>query len=101
MTTHGFAVNVNNDLQPFEWVIPCGIEGVRMTSICRELGAAQDLAAYMDVVGGRFCEIYDRTPVEIEAGELSKRVPGTDRWPPPGRPRRTSPGTASRPRYGR
>jgi lipoyl(octanoyl) transferase len=78
VTTHGFAVNVNNDLQPFEWVIPCGIEGVRMTSICRELGAAQDLAAYMDVVGGRFCEIYDRTPVEIGAGELSKRVPGTD-----------------------
>jgi len=78
VTTHGFAVNVNNDLQPFEWVIPCGIEGVRMTSICRELGAAQDLAAYMDVVGERFCEIYDRTPVEIEAGELSKRVPGTE-----------------------
>ena len=42
-----------------------------MTSICRELGAAQDLAAYMDVVGERFCEIYDRTPVEIEASSPS------------------------------
>ena len=28
VTTHGFAVNVNNDLQPFEWIVPCGIEGV-------------------------------------------------------------------------
>ncbi len=28
MTTHGLAINVNNDLQPFEWVVPCGIEGV-------------------------------------------------------------------------
>ena len=27
VTTHGFAVNVNNDLQPFEWIVPCGIEG--------------------------------------------------------------------------
>src|SRR5918995_1691919 len=97
VTTHGFAVNVNNDLQPFEWVIPCGIEGVRMTSICRELGAAQDLAAYMDVVGERFCEIYDRTPVEIGGASSPSGCRAPKRWPPPGRPRRTSPGTASRP----
>ena len=25
VTTHGFAVNVDNDLQPFEWVVPCGL----------------------------------------------------------------------------
>ena len=38
VTTHGFAVNVDCDLQPFEWVVPCGIEGVRMTSLSRETG---------------------------------------------------------------
>ena len=38
VTTHGLAVNVNNDLQPFEWVVPCGIEGCRVTSLGRELG---------------------------------------------------------------
>ena len=43
VTTHGFAVNVNNDLQPFEWVVPCGIEDCRMTSVCRELGAEQEM----------------------------------------------------------
>ena len=31
VTRHGFAVNVDNDLQPFEWIVPCGMEGVRMT----------------------------------------------------------------------
>ena len=36
ITTHGLAINVNNDLQPFEWIVPCGIEGCRMTSLCRE-----------------------------------------------------------------
>jgi lipoyl(octanoyl) transferase len=36
VTTHGFAVNVECDLQPFEWVVPCGLAGVRMTSLMRE-----------------------------------------------------------------
>jgi lipoyl(octanoyl) transferase len=33
VTTHGFAVNVQNDLQPFDWVVPCGLPDVRMTSL--------------------------------------------------------------------
>jgi len=36
VTTHGFAVNVENDLRPFDWVVACGIQGVRMTSVERE-----------------------------------------------------------------
>ncbi len=27
VTTHGFAVNVENDLQPFGWIVPCGLDG--------------------------------------------------------------------------
>jgi lipoyl(octanoyl) transferase len=38
VTTHGFAVNVENDLQPFSWIVPCGLDGVRMTSIIKETG---------------------------------------------------------------
>jgi lipoyl(octanoyl) transferase len=38
VTTHGFAVNVCNDLQPFQWIVPCGLEGVRMTSLIAETG---------------------------------------------------------------
>ncbi len=37
VTTHGFAVNVNNDLDPFSWVVACGLPDVAMTSIAREL----------------------------------------------------------------
>jgi lipoate-protein ligase B len=43
VTTHGLAVNVDNDRQPFEWIVPCGIDHVRMTSVCKETGRA-DLA---------------------------------------------------------
>jgi lipoyl(octanoyl) transferase len=38
VTTHGWAVNVENDLQPFSWVVPCGLEGVQMTSLIKETG---------------------------------------------------------------
>jgi lipoyl(octanoyl) transferase len=37
VTTHGFAVNVNNDLEPFSWVVACGLPEVEMTSIAGEL----------------------------------------------------------------
>ena len=40
VTTHGFAVNVENDLQPFSWIVPCGLDGVRMTSLVAETGRA-------------------------------------------------------------
>jgi lipoyl(octanoyl) transferase len=36
VTTHGFAVNVDNDLTPFHWVVACGLPGVRMTSLAAE-----------------------------------------------------------------
>lgn len=39
VTLHGFALNVTTDLSVFDVVVPCGIPGVRMTSVARELGA--------------------------------------------------------------
>jgi len=38
VSMHGFAVNVENDLQPFSWIVPCGLDGVSMTSLLRETG---------------------------------------------------------------
>ncbi len=36
VSTHGFAVNVENDLEPFSWVVACGLADVEMTSVERE-----------------------------------------------------------------
>jgi lipoyl(octanoyl) transferase len=36
VTTHGFAVNVDNDLTPFQWVVACGLPDVTMTSLAAE-----------------------------------------------------------------
>ena len=76
ITTHGLAINVNNDLQPFEWIVPCGIEHCQVTSLSRELGAEQDLDAFATAVRDRYGEIYEREPVDMPASELAGRVPG-------------------------
>jgi lipoate-protein ligase B len=70
VTTHGLAINVNNDLQPFEWIVPCGIEDCRVTSLSRELGAEQELAAFADTVAARYAEVYERTPAMATPAEL-------------------------------
>jgi lipoyl(octanoyl) transferase len=71
VTTHGMAINVNNDLQPFDWIVPCGIEGCRTTSLGRELGAEQDLDAFATSVVSRFAEIYERDPREADPATLA------------------------------
>ena len=40
VTTHGWAANIENDLQPFSWVVACGLDGVQMTSLIKETGRA-------------------------------------------------------------
>jgi lipoyl(octanoyl) transferase len=60
VTTHGLAVNVNNDLQPFEWIVPCGIEACQVTSLTREHGAEQDFDAFAATIAERFGDVYER-----------------------------------------
>jgi lipoate-protein ligase B len=38
VTFHGLALNVCNDLSPFSWIHPCGLEGVSMTSMEQQAG---------------------------------------------------------------
>jgi lipoate-protein ligase B len=38
ISMHGFALNVGTDLAPFAAIVPCGLAGVRMTSVAHETG---------------------------------------------------------------
>jgi lipoate-protein ligase B len=60
VTTHGLAVNVSNDLQPFEWIVPCGIDHCQVTSLTRERGAEQSVDAFASTLAERFAEVYER-----------------------------------------
>jgi lipoyl(octanoyl) transferase len=58
VTTHGFAVNVDNDLQPFEWVVPCGLDGVRMTSVSKATGHSDGISCFRKRMAYRFAQAY-------------------------------------------
>ena len=57
VSTHGFAVNVENDLEPFGWVVACGLPDVQMTSLALETdGAGEGLACFRKRMAYAFCE---------------------------------------------
>lgn len=58
ITTHGFSVNVDGDLQPWEWIVPCGIEGARATSVLKETGTAS-MACFRKRIAYRFAEAFE------------------------------------------
>ena len=78
VTTHGFAVNVDNDLQPFEWVVPCGLPQVRMTSVTAEAGERRTLDCFRRRAAYRFAQAYGRRQRLVSPHRLEpRRVPST------------------------
>ena len=73
VTWHGFALNVNTDLSYFDLIIPCGIDGVTMTSIVRELEPQTSqsppitVAAAGELVARAFGELFDLAPTPTSA----------------------------------
>jgi lipoate-protein ligase B len=60
ITTHGFAVNVENDLEPFSWVVACGLPDVAMTSLQRELapGRSTGMSCMRKRMAFHFCHAH-------------------------------------------
>jgi lipoyl(octanoyl) transferase len=76
IATHGFAVNVDNDLQPFSWVVACGLPGVQMTSLAAELGQrAPGVACFRKDMAYRFCEAHGRRARLVSPARLGIDAP--------------------------
>ncbi|HEV7702973.1 MAG TPA: lipoyl(octanoyl) transferase LipB [Gemmatimonadaceae bacterium] len=71
VTWHGFALNVSTDLSYFDLMVPCGLAGVTMTSVARELGsAAPSLADVAEAVTDSFGTIFAVAPTPSEPEAL-------------------------------
>ncbi len=59
VTLHGFAINVGTDLSYFDAIVPCGIEGCRMTSVS-VLGHAQvSVTEFTDTLTHSFADTFE------------------------------------------
>jgi lipoyl(octanoyl) transferase len=73
VSTHGLAVNVDNDLQPFEWIVPCGIDHVRVTSVMKETGRGRALPCFRKRMAWRFAEAFGSRQRIVSARRLLER----------------------------
>jgi lipoyl(octanoyl) transferase len=76
VTWHGFALNVHTDLSYFDLIVPCGLSGVTMTSVARELGAnAPTMGAVAEQVAASFGTVFARTTEVLDPESLSAMLP--------------------------
>lgn len=69
VTAHGLSVNVDTDLEPFEWIVPCGLPEARMTSVALERGDA-DMGRFMESFAAVFASELGAIPQAIEREQL-------------------------------
>jgi lipoyl(octanoyl) transferase len=67
---HGLALNVNLSLSPFSWIRPCGLSGVRMTSLSSERGVEIGLEQATRHILRHLGDIFLRDFQEIEISEI-------------------------------
>jgi lipoate-protein ligase B len=75
VTWHGFALNVSTDLSYFDLMVPCGLAGVTMTSVVRELGAsAPTFSTVAERVAASFGTIFALAPGTTDVETLTAMI---------------------------
>ena len=66
ITMHGFALNVNVDLQPFSLLTPCGIENCKVTSMEKIISQQVDGGLVRKSLASNFAEIFKLEWTELK-----------------------------------
>ena len=75
VTSHGWALNVNTNLEHFRLITPCGLKGTGVTSISQLAGREVPVAEVRELLAKKFGEIFEREMVpQTEAIRLIKVV---------------------------
>lgn len=72
ITTHGFALNVTTDLSYFAAIVPCGLQGVEMTSVAELTGRTLPLEEMAERCVHHLAEVFDRHPRAVSADQLMR-----------------------------
>ncbi len=68
VTMHGFAFNVNTNLDHFDWIVPCGLNDRGVTSLQKLVGKHMDFDEIMELTADYFCKIFNMTGRDYNAG---------------------------------
>lgn len=71
ITMHGFGLNIGSDLSGYEAITPCGITGVTMTSLSREIGREISVEEAATEAARVFTAVY---PQLIPSPATNKRI---------------------------
>ncbi|HMT27994.1 MAG TPA: lipoyl(octanoyl) transferase LipB, partial [Bacteroidia bacterium] len=71
VTMHGFALNVNTNLDYFSHIIPCGIDDKTVTSMKQELGEEFNMEEVKLKLKKHLCELFNMELIEEKAPQLS------------------------------
>ena len=71
---HGIAFNVNVALEPFDWINPCGLKGIRMTSMERELSHPLSMHDIRDAVKRHMETVFGMKLEMITLAELAAQM---------------------------
>ncbi|MEE2668500.1 MAG: lipoyl(octanoyl) transferase LipB [Gemmatimonadota bacterium] len=63
ITSHGFALNISTDLSYFKTIVPCGLQGVCVTSVSKEFGRHREVAEVIPMVINAFAALFERRVV--------------------------------------
>jgi len=74
VTMHGFAFNVNTQLEHFRWINPCGIIDKGVTSLQKIFDQPQDFSQVMEQVIDYFCQEFDFQPRIIDCQALFELI---------------------------
>jgi len=69
ITSHGFGLNVNTNLNDLKLIVPCGIATKPMTSLCKELSHALPLLSVATSVAFNFGHVFDSDVVWFDTLE--------------------------------
>ncbi len=66
VTSHGFFININPDLAFFDLIVPCGLNGCRVTSLAELLNQSIEIGSVLEPVIQSFCEVFEMEPATME-----------------------------------
>jgi lipoate-protein ligase B len=75
VTSFGFALNLEGDHGPSCYVRPCGLDGVKLTTVAEALGKAPPRTWVIEALAASFMRVFGRTLKRVQTGDVKKICP--------------------------